>query len=165
LISAIGIVQDVYQSITMDLKEAGNSIYLIGEFSTENKFVPDVPASTPKVYRALHQAITSGLVRSAHDLSEGGLAVAAAEMCIGGRLGMELNIKEAVLFNEVNGCLLVEVSPENTNAFEQQFTDLPFRNIGTVIQDPTLTIRFPIRESVSLSVTDLAHAFNNPETL
>ena len=69
---------------------AGNFIYLVGEFSMDKESFLMFQQSTPQVYRALHQAITSGLVRSAHDLSEGGLAVAAAEMCIGGRLGIEL---------------------------------------------------------------------------
>ncbi len=161
LISAIGIIQDVRQAITMDLKEAGNFIYLLGDFSTEEKFVSDVPASAPRVYRTLHQAITSRLIRSAHDLSEGGLAVTAAEMCIGGRLGMEINIESSSLFTEVNGCLLVEVAPANVSAFEKQFTKLPFTKIGVVTQDPSLNIR----ESVSISVTDLVHAFNNPAHL
>ena len=71
LISAIGVVQDVTQSITMDLKEAGNLIYLVGEFLAEGKSVPDVPSSTAQVYRVLHRTIKNGLVRSAHDLSEG----------------------------------------------------------------------------------------------
>lgn len=161
LISAIGIIHDVSQAITMDLKEAGNFIYLVGDFSKEQKSVPNVPASSPKAYRALYQAITSGLVRSAHDLSEGGFAVAAAEMCIGGRLGMDINIEASLLFNEVNGCLLVEVLPANTSAFEKQFANLPIQKIGTVTQEPALNIR----GSVSISVPDLVHAFNNPSHL
>jgi phosphoribosylformylglycinamidine synthase II len=161
LISAIGIIHDINTAITMDLKTADNLIYLLGDFSTENKSVPEVPASAPHVYRALHQAITSGLIRSAHDLSEGGLAVAAAEMCIGGRLGMELNIDASALFTEVNGCLLVEVTPANASAFENQFANLPFTNIGKVTQSPFLNIRL----SVSISVADLVHAFNNPTHL
>jgi phosphoribosylformylglycinamidine synthase len=114
-----------------------------------------------QVYQALHQAITNNLVRSAHDLSEGGLAVAAAEMCIGGRLGIQLEVENEALFNEVNGCLLIEVTPTNASAFESQFNNLPFQQIGTVTQNPFLNIR----ESVSISVADLVHAFNNPETL
>jgi len=161
LISAIGVVDNVGQSITMDLKEAGNIMYLVGEFTTEQKPVPDVPQPTMQVYQALHQAITNGLVRSAHDLSEGGFAVAAAEMCIGGRLGIQLEVKDEALFNEVNGCLLVEVTPANISAFEGQFNNLPFQQIGTVTQHPFLNIR----SSVSISVTDLAHSFNNPKTL
>jgi phosphoribosylformylglycinamidine synthase len=160
LISAIGVIQDVTQSITMDLKEAGNYIYLVGEFSAEQKFVPDVPSSAKHVYRALHQAITSGLVRSAHDLSEGGLAVSAAEMCIGGRLGMEISIEAPDVFNEVNGCLLVEVSAENTSAFENQFTHLPFNKIGKVTSNPVFKI-----SNVEIAVDELVHAFNNPKCL
>jgi len=161
LISAIGIIHDVNTAITMDLKETDNFIYLVGDFSTEQKSVPSVPTSAPQVYRALHKAITSRLIRSAHDLSEGGLAVAAAEMCIGGRLGMELNIEPSSLFTEVNGCLLVEVTPANASAFEAKFANLPFIKIGKVTQHPFLNIR----SSVSISVTDLVHAFNNPTHL
>jgi phosphoribosylformylglycinamidine (FGAM) synthase-like enzyme len=160
LISAIGIVHDVNKAITMDLKSAGNSIYLVGEFASEQKAVPDVPSSTPNVYRALHQAITDGLVRSAHDLSEGGLAITAAEMCIGGRLGMNVNFESSAVFNEVNGCLLVEVTPENASAFEKQFANLPFNKIGEVISNLILNI-----SNTEINVDELVHAFNNPKTL
>jgi len=156
LISTIGIINDVNQAITMDLKEAGNSIYLIGEFLAEPKSVPEVPAITPQVYRALHQAIKNGLVRSAHDLSEGGLAITAAEMCIGGRLGMEVDIETSALFSEVNGCLLVEVPSINTPAFEKQFANLPFIKIGKVISEPILKI-----SDVEILVDELIRAFNS----
>jgi phosphoribosylformylglycinamidine synthase len=105
----------------------------------------------------LHQAITNGLVRSVHDLSEGGLAVTAAEMCIGGRLGMELDIEESGRFTEVNGCLLVEVSLSKTNAFESQFTKLPNKKIGEVLSNPILKI-----SDAEIPVDELVHAFNTP---
>ena len=158
LISAIGVVGDVTRSITMDLKEEDNPIYLVGKFSAEQKSVPDVPSSTRKVYRALHQAITSGLIKSAHDLSEGGLAVTAAEMCIGGRLGMELKIEASLAFTEVNGCLLVEVSQESTSVFENQFANLPLNKIGKVTSKPVLKI-----SNIEIPVDELVHAFNNPK--
>jgi phosphoribosylformylglycinamidine synthase len=159
LISAIGIVQDVNQAITMDLKEAGNLIYLIGDASSgQGHSVPDVPPSTPQVYHALHQTITRGLVRSAHDLSEGGLAVAAAEMCIGGRLGMSIAATSVAPFSEVNGCLLVEVSPENASAFEEQFAGLPLKEIGEVTSNSTLKL-----VNAEILVEELVHAFNNLE--
>jgi phosphoribosylformylglycinamidine synthase len=158
LISAIGVIEDVTQSVTMDLKEAGNVIYLVGDFPKEQKSVPDVPPSTLQVCRALHQAITSGLVRSAHDLSEGGFAVAAAEMCIGGRLGITVVPTLVGLFTEANGCLLVEVSPENVAAFESQFANLPYTKIGNVVSKPILKIG-----NEEISVTDLVYAFNNPK--
>ena len=158
LISAVGLVQDVNQSISMDLKEAGNLIYLVGEFSVAQSSVPDVPPSTRRVYRALHRAILNGLVRSAHDLSEGGLAVAAAEMCIGGRLGMDVALTAVAPFVEVNGCLLVEVSQGNAEAFEKGFAELPISKIGHVISDPILKIA-----QEEISVSELVYAFNNPK--
>jgi phosphoribosylformylglycinamidine synthase II len=167
LISAIGIIQDVNQAITMDLKEANNFIYLLGESPPEQKSVPDVPVSAPQVYRALHQAIKNGLVKSAHDLSEGGLAVTAAEMCIGGRLG--LNVAETlqstpvgsvVLFAEANGRLLVEVSPTDAPAFEKQLANLPFSKIGEVTTEPILKL-----SEVEIPIEELVRAFNSPSHL
>jgi phosphoribosylformylglycinamidine synthase len=172
LISAIGVVQDVSKSITMDLKEAGNVVYLVGsnqlsvgsdqlsvnsEQSSVNseQLVPDVREETLRVYRALHKAIKNGLVRSAHDLSEGGLAVAAAEMCIGGRLGMTVPPTSVGTFTEVNGCLLVEVSPTNAAAFENHFTNLPFTKLGKVTSNPILKIN-----DEEIPVDDLVRAFN-----
>jgi len=112
LISAIGLIEDVSHAVTMDLKQAGDLLYLVGEFQPalggsvfsnlpesvkrwfvpplSGRSVPAVPAAAPDTYRALHAAMQEGLVRACHDLSEGGLATAAAEMCIGGRLGLEV---------------------------------------------------------------------------
>ncbi|MCE9644422.1 MAG: phosphoribosylformylglycinamidine synthase subunit PurL [Chloroflexi bacterium] len=158
LISAIGVIQDVNQAVTMDLKKANNLIYLAGEFLPGSEgVVPIVPASTPGVYRAMHQAIKSGLVKSVHDLSEGGLAVTAAEMCLGGRLGMKVNSEASILFSEVNGCFLVEVAPGKASAFEAQFDGLPICKIGKVIPDPILRI-----SNLDIPLVDLFQAFNNP---
>jgi len=155
LISAIGIIHDVNTAVTMDLKNADNLVYLVGDFSIEQKLVPDVPQSSPQVYHALHRAIQNGIIKSAHDLSEGRLAVAAAEMCIGGRLGLEIDIESSALFNEVNGCLLVEVSPDNVSAFENQFNNLPFQKVGIVTSNPVLKLG-----DEQIEVEDLVQAFN-----
>lgn len=157
LISAIGVIPDIHRAVSMDLKAADNTIYLLGEILSQQTPVPDVPPTALQVYQALHRAITAGLVKSAHDLSEGGLAVTAAEMCIGGRLGMELDIDAALLFMEVNGCLLVEVTPRDARSFESHFAGLPTRIVGKVISDPILSIR-----SAAVSVEELARAFNHP---
>jgi phosphoribosylformylglycinamidine synthase len=121
--------------------------------------VPDVSQTAPAVYRTLHQAMQNGWVLSCHDLSEGGLAVAAAEMCIGGRLGMEISasLSPEACFSETNGCLLAEVSPENSEAFEKNFMNLPFVKIGKVLELPELKI-----SGVEIPVSRLVEAFNNP---
>jgi phosphoribosylformylglycinamidine synthase II len=155
LISAIGIIDDVTTATTMDLKSPGNLVYLVGEFKPEYSNVPDVAETTPPVYRALHKSITHGLIKSAHDLSEGGFAVTAAEMCIGGRLG--LNIPASIdPFAEVNGCLLVEISPADQSTFETEFAGLPFTKIGEVTDKPVLKI-----SDVEVPVEELVKAFNS----
>jgi phosphoribosylformylglycinamidine synthase len=172
LISAIGIIEDVGQAVTMDLKEVGNSIYLVGHFAPVfggshfsmvtkdiNEQVPDLHSDAPKVYKALHNAITSKLVCSAHDISEGGLAVAAAEMCIGGRIGMKIQIdaKDIIrfLFGETTNSLLVEVRKQDEDAFAKHFAALPRVKIGETTQTQTLSVN-----EINMAVDDLVAAWN-----
>lgn len=178
LISAIGLIDDVRHAITMDLKEVGNEIYLLGEFQPafggshfslvesqpSDKEVPNLHEITPKVYQALYQAIVSGLIRSAHDLSEGGLAVAAAEMCIGGRLGIQLECdlwKDTVrtLFGETTGALLVEIRQQDEDRFLQVFDQLPLTRIGTTTQNQNLVALFHHSITLDVSLSDLINAW------
>jgi phosphoribosylformylglycinamidine synthase len=72
-------------------------------------------------YRALFAAINAGVVRSCHDIGYGGVAVALAEMVIGGRLGARVQLpsgdRAAVLFGEACGRFVVEVAPADVEAF------------------------------------------------
>ena len=168
LISALGIIPDVRQAVTMDLKQAGNIVFLIGETRTRWPAAtsrwssapwpsrlhhhpsrrlrrktrqrrlgpaPGLPAQGLERYRALHQAMRQGLVRACHDLSEGGLAVAAAEMCIAGRLGLiaaACTSGDSVvqLFSESNGRFLVEVAPQHAEAFRAVMDGCPLAELG-----------------------------------
>ena len=105
---------------------------------------------------AVHQAIKAGLVRACHDLSEGGLAVAAAEMTFAGGLGAKIRLaevptnipaaereetfNEVLLFSESNTRFLVEVSPANRTAFEAAIAGVPFAHIGEVTDSSRLQI-------------------------
>src|SRR5690606_13319177 len=78
----------------------------------------------PARYRQLHRAMREGLVRACHDVSEGGLAVALAEMCIGGRLGADISeLPHAqlatALFAESQSRLVVEVAPTDVDRFRE----------------------------------------------
>jgi phosphoribosylformylglycinamidine synthase len=153
LISAMGLIEDVNTSVTMDFKKPGNDVYLVGDFNPSfggshlclvadnmqafsDESIPLWSRSSPEIFAAMHRAISEGLVCSTHDLSEGGLLVCAAEMCIGGRLGLELNMSGDDLlrtyFAETTGCFLVEVSSENIPVFERNFKGLPARQVGKV---------------------------------
>ncbi|MEP7359541.1 MAG: AIR synthase-related protein, partial [Anaerolineales bacterium] len=85
LISAIGLIEDVGRAVSMDFKEAGNAVYLLGETRPEfggshlgmvageagsglaGSAAPGRPKQAPELYRALHRAMQAGLVRACHD--------------------------------------------------------------------------------------------------
>ncbi|MFP4107110.1 MAG: AIR synthase-related protein, partial [Phycisphaerae bacterium] len=172
LISAMSVLDDATRCVTSDLKQAGNVLVLLGQTRPElggshyllaeglqsgNDVPPVDPAMNLKLMQALQQAIESGLVRSAHDLSEGGLAVAAAEMAFSGGLGAELDLSAvptsegfprgdapaacvAKLFGESAGRFLIEVEPDNLDAVLSTFGTLPAAKIGEVTDSKTLTV-------------------------
>ena len=156
LISAVSVIDDASCTIDMSLKTPGNLLYLIG--ATRNELAgsyyaevidPDSfghlfpHAEVPKVdtakaritMKALGEAIRRGLVHACHDLSEGGLAVAAAEMSLAGQLGATLNLEHITvkgapivhpneetivrLFSETPSRFLVEITPEQFGTFEK----------------------------------------------
>ncbi len=153
LISALGQVEDVSRCVTMDLKQAGNSLYLVGETKDElggshyalvndleEGAVPTVDATRGKItFAAMHRAISAGLIAACHDLSEGGLAAAAAEMAFAGGLGVDIQLNEAsdlpieaLLFSESNSRFLCEVRPENASRFEAALVEVPLARVGNV---------------------------------
>ncbi len=161
LISAIGIVEDVTKCVTMDFKAAGDRVYLLGETKDEmagslfeqivygragatESVAPAMAAHASALYAVLHEAIQQGLVRAAHDCSEGGLAVALAEMAQAGQVGVQLERLGhpdpwTALFSESNGRIVVEVAPEDAPAFEAMLSGLPWTIIGVTME--TLEVR------------------------
>jgi phosphoribosylformylglycinamidine synthase len=139
-----------------------------------------VPVPVPdaiETMRALHGAMRSGLVRACHDLSEGGLALAAAEMAFAGRLGLELDLKDlprgvgvdvddVALFSESSARFLVEVAPESAAAFEEAMSDRPAARIGLVTGDSLLRVQGLQGSTVIESpVADLVEAWQGTEVV
>jgi phosphoribosylformylglycinamidine synthase len=193
LISAMGQIDDVSRCVTMDFKQPGNTIYLVGltrdelggsHFALvenlEGGQVPRVDFDRAQAtFAALHAAIRSGRVRACHDLSEGGLAAAAAEMAFAGGLGATLRLADvphdvqdqqhaealvaALLFSESNSRFLCEVPPEQTNAFEQALQNIPHACIGETTSEPRLRVEDPQGASViDADVFDLKEAWQAP---
>ena len=165
LISAIGQVPDVRRCVTMDLKEAGNLLLVVGETRQElggsawsavkgakGGRVPRVDPTVGKAtFRAVHEAISRGLIRSCHDLSEGGLAVALAEMAIAGGLGASVSLRDVpcpddaahdavLLFSESPSRFVIEVRPGDLAALFEVFGTLPIGRLGEVTAEPRLSI-------------------------
>ena len=199
LISAVGVIDDVTPTIDMSLKTPGNLLYQIGKTHNElagshyaevidpdsfahlftHTEVPQVDLKRARTtMQALGAAIRRGLVRACHDLSEGGLALAAAEMSLAGLLGVTLHaehitVKSATalsssaetvvrLFSESASRFLVEVTPEQLGAFEQHMRasgleDLTY--VGTVTNTTRFIVHSGEVELINLSVDELQAAW------
>lgn len=188
LISAMGQVKDVRKCVTMDLKTPGNVVMLAGWTNNElggshynlvngltGGRVPKVDVNEAGlIFHAVHAAIDAGLVRACHDLSEGGLAVAAAEMAFAGGWGVDLDIDvlaceaailenaTAKLFSESNTRFLLEVAPENVEKVQAIFGDMPCDPIGVVTEDKTMTVSAGDIELFSESIDVLKDAWIKP---
>ncbi len=165
LISAMGQVPDVRRCVSMDLKEPGNRLFLVGATRAElggshyhlvtqrqGGSVPQVDLQlAPRLFRAVHEAITCGLVRSCHDLSEGGLAVALAEMCFAGGVGADVTMlgdhpDDVLLFSESPTRFVLEVAPAQVAALQALFEDVPLTPLGQTCKEPRLRIAGPAGE-------------------
>ncbi|HEY83173.1 MAG TPA: phosphoribosylformylglycinamidine synthase subunit PurL [Dehalococcoidia bacterium] len=188
LISAIGVMEDVSRAVSMDLKQAGDLIYLVG--TTQNELggseyfrtcgfignrVPKVnPQRAKQLMDNLSAATGKRLVRACHDLSDGGLGVAIAEMAFAGGLGANVQLKSVplgepiarddfILFSESNSRFLVEVAPENKDEFERTMQGTSFALIGEVTDSGILEIYgIKGRKIVALPINELKEAWQRP---
>jgi len=188
LISAIGIMEDLSRAISMDFKKAGDLIYIVG--TTQNElggsayfkaygFVGDsVPKVNPmlgkELMNRLSMATGKGLVGACHDLSEGGIGVALAEMAFAGGLGARISLESVpfgepidrddfILFSESNSRFLVEVSPENKGEFEAIMNGTSFAAIGRVTDSEALEVYGRDGQKVvSMPISELKEAWQRP---
>lgn len=172
LISALGQVDDVRQCVTMDMKQAGNFLYVVGTTYDElggshyslvhglsGGQVPRVRAETARrTFECLYRAIRTGTVRACHDASEGGLAVTLAEMCFSGGLGAEVQLEKAelqlgesstsralgLLYSESNSRFVVEVDAERQDEFESAMAGVVAKCVGRVTAASKLQIELPV---------------------
>ncbi len=187
LISAMGQIEDIGLSVTMDAKQAGNAVYLVGTTKAElagshlalvrqlaGGQVPTVdPIAAKRTFAFVHQAIRSRWLRACHDLSEGGLAIAAAEMAIAGRLGMQIDIgplcdqglsPTEVLFSESNTRFLVEIAPENAAEFEAMSgqANVPLVRLGTIEGSDALVVTRAAETVLRVGVDEARAAWQSP---
>ncbi|RLI04224.1 phosphoribosylformylglycinamidine synthase subunit PurL [Candidatus Bathyarchaeota archaeon] len=165
LITAVGIIPDIRKAVTMDLKSPGNLVYILGRTYLElggseyyklwgftGRSVPKVRLEEAKrTFSKLTKAIDYGYVKACHDLSEGGLAVAAAEMAFSGGVGLEIWLEKVVrssdlqrddyiLFSESNSRFLVEVPENRKDGFEEIMRGTDYSLIGRTKKERNLSV-------------------------
>ena len=165
LISGMGLLEDCERAVTSDLKRPGNLLVLVGATGPElggshyalltGLFEHRLPVTDlvvgPRTARAVADLMRDGLVRSAHDCSEGGLLVTAAEMAIAGDLGFDLDLdmvpvrEDADLlaraFAEHPSRYLLEIEPESLDRVREALGDLPHEVVATVRTEPEAILR------------------------
>jgi phosphoribosylformylglycinamidine synthase len=165
LISAVSRTPDARRAVTVDFKRGGDLIILLGttfaelagseyfaELGLSGNMAPRVDGERAlRTYRALEKAVRKGLVRSAHDVSDGGIGVAIAESAFAGGLGAEIDLAavpragvfrdDYILFSESQSRFVVTVKEEQADAAAMIFRSLPYGVIGKVTQAPRLTVR------------------------
>ena len=179
LITAMGQIDDVSGAVTMDAKEAGNRLYLIGRTNPgelggshynlvtgrRGGRVPRVDLrEAPKTLAAIGRVIAAGHVRACHDCSEGGLAVAVAEMAFAGGLGVDVTAAMTVeeLFAESCTRFVVEVPKERSDAFEADLGDVPRTLLGNLTEDPNVRLAGGERPVIEASCEELKTAWQTP---
>jgi phosphoribosylformylglycinamidine synthase II len=188
LISAVAVMDNVERAVTMDCKREGNLVYIIGTTWNElggsqyygihgyvGNRVPRVDSKRGKrLMDSLSTVMEKGLVRACHDLSEGGIGVAAAEMAFAGGLGMIIHLGKVplgeamdrddyVLFSESNTRFLVEVTLEDRHQFEDIMAGVDFAAIGQVTNKEKLEV-YGLNGELVLSalITELREAWQRP---
>ncbi|MBN2737349.1 MAG: phosphoribosylformylglycinamidine synthase subunit PurL [Spirochaetales bacterium] len=183
LVSLMGTLPDVRKAVNTDFKQAGDLIYILGETRGElggtfyEKMLKNALGPCPKVdtksalalYAKLYKAIQAGQVKSCHDLSDGGLAVALAESAMGGCLGVECSLDQVpgagqmensrALFCETPSRFIVSVSPGDQGNFEKTMAGSAFGILGKVTGNQGFVINRGNKEVLKSRTDNLSRIF------
>jgi len=165
LITAVGIIPDVRDVVSLDLKGPGDPIYIVGATAKElggseylrlkgfiGSRVPrtDFPHSKA-AFSSIINAMDSHCIRACHDISQGGLAVTMAEMAFSGGYGAEFDLSKVpvvdigrddhVLFSETNGRFVLEVDIDRLEDFKGVMAGVMYAEIGQVSKDSVFKVR------------------------
>ncbi|HOV21360.1 MAG TPA: phosphoribosylformylglycinamidine synthase subunit PurL [bacterium] len=184
LISGLGIIENIDNVISSDLKKEENLIYICGETKREmggSQFfrtynfnggrvpVPE-PAKTTKLIKKIYKAINKNLIRACHDCSDGGFSTCISEMAIGGRKGAEIYLSkipskdrkiDTYLFSETQGRFVVEIEEKDKKLFEETMKGSEFSCIGRVNKSNYLKFYSGEKELFSLDIELLSNKWRS----
>jgi phosphoribosylformylglycinamidine synthase II len=192
LATAMGQVDDIHRAMTPDLKTPGNRLAIVGLSRDDlaggqlelvcglsGGAVPQVdPDACRSIWAAVAAAIRSRCVAACHDVSDGGVAAAVAEMAIGGSCGARLELAAlpaevtatgpardlTLAFTETPGRFVCEVPAAAAERFEAFMDGLPWAWAGVVTAEPLLEIVGTAGQPFRVSVADLSQAWRRIST-
>jgi len=184
MVGMVGLIKDADKYVTQNFKNEGDFIILLGENTADlsgSEYlyrVHDLKKGNPQidmkreaaVQQTCIEAIEAGIVNSAHDCSEGGLAVTLAESCITEKrkmLGVTVKIesdirKDAVLFGEAPSRIVVSVSKDNVPALEKiaKKHSVPYSVLGSV-EGARLNIQWAGAQVIDVPLAELSNTWRN----
>lgn len=179
-IAMVGLLKDIEKRMTHGFKKMGDKIVLLGNIYDEglggSEYITSIhgiykKGRLPKLHLFLEQKVQSvvleliskNVIHSAHDCSEGGLAVAIAESCFENNIGANIQLdnrerEDVLLFGEAPSRIIVSVSKENLKRLEEvaQKNHIPFKVIGETIEDKII-----FNQSIDLSISTLKNLWEN----
>ncbi len=183
LFTVAAVLEDVNKTVTMDVKNPGDSVYVLGETKDEmggseylalrgqlGVNVPTVDTAKAIVlYTQLHLAINQGLVASCHDLSDGGLGAGLAESAFAGGFGMKLELAPVglesnivTLFSESQSRFVVTVPRRHTDAFEALMAGIVCQRLGVVTPEEHFHVTCRNGLTIDASLAELKEAWQRP---
>jgi phosphoribosylformylglycinamidine synthase II len=183
LVSMVGKIDDIRKAVSSEFKTPGAYVYILGitrdelggsEFFKLFGGIGNIPPQlhqeeTIPLYKAFSSAMGEGLVDSAHDVSDGGIAACFAECALGLSMGAELDLNfikaetdklESLLFSESAGRFIVTVTPEKVERFEKALAGTLFAKAGRVRGDKRFIIRKGPQDLINESVEEMREAYN-----
>jgi len=190
LVSAMGVVEDIEKVVSSDMKSQGNLVYILGMTHEEmggssyftvngykSKNVPTVDfRESRKVFKLLNICMSKRLVLSCHDISDGGMAVALAEMAFAGNVAVEIDLlkvphsikrnvlrDDLILFSESNSRFIVEVAQERKKEFEDALKGITFSCIGKTVNGKRFFVKGLAGDAViDCDIRQLKNAWQSP---
>ncbi|HKL12616.1 MAG TPA: AIR synthase-related protein, partial [Halanaerobiales bacterium] len=178
IVGMVGLLDSIDNRVTMDFKDEGDLIFLLGANQEElgaseylklqenriDGYVPEIDLKLEKrVQDTVFKAVKEGIVKSAHDCSEGGLAVALAESCFKNEIGVNIKIEEnisdkALLFGETQSRIIVSIAQDNENILKKiaEENKIPIKKIGR-----TQGNRYLFNDLIELSVEEMNNKWEN----
>lgn len=179
IVGMAGIVNDIDRHCTMSFKDKGDLVFLIGGGEGDGlggseylelvhglvKGAPTIDLGMEKrVQRCCLEAIGRGFIKSAHDCSEGGLAIAISESCIAGNIGFKgtgwkiINRIDSALFGEIQSRIVVSVSPDSVEKLDRIASrwQVPLTLLGSVGGK-----RLVVKGYIDLTLPEVEEAWRN----
>lgn len=178
IVGMVGKIENLDTLCTPEFKEEGDTVYILGEpsnlggtlfieeFTGEARGKPKIDLELEvKLQSLLLKAIRDKIIKSAQDVSRGGLAVALAECSIWGDLGVDINIEsdkspEEILFGEAQPVVIITTDMDKEKDVEEYFKGIPIRKVGKVIKDK-FRIKINGNRVIDLDVSSLKNEWSS----